>query len=102
MRIDIEVSQHDNPNPALRGWYWRCACEKCEADDEWNFFGPFKTERQAERDAKRSESKRTATYCVTAAVMGEDEQRVDLEIMSITARTAEAAAVAASFEQTRH
>jgi hypothetical protein len=95
MPIDIEVDHHDDPNPALRGWYWRCACAKCEADDEWNFFGPFKTKRQAERDAKRREYR--AAYRVTVAVMEEGEP----ELMSITARTAEAAA-AASFEQTRH
>jgi hypothetical protein len=100
MQIDIVVHHVDYPNPAFRGWYWRCACEKCEADNERTFFGPFKTERQAERDAKRSET--VATYCVTARVTREDEQWVNHEIMSITARTAEAAAVAASFEQTRH
>jgi hypothetical protein len=95
MEIIVEISRHDPSHPALRGWYWRCACENCEDQVEWNFFGPFKTERQARRDAKRSESK--ATYCMTAAVTNrqqqtEDEQLVDLEVVSINARTAEAAA----------
>jgi hypothetical protein len=97
MEDNLEVTRHDPPHPALRGWYWRCTCENCEDQVEWNFFGPFKTERQARRDAKRDESKRTAAYCITAAVIDRqqqtaDEQLVDLEVVSINARTAEAAA----------
>jgi hypothetical protein len=78
----------------------------CEDQVEWNFYGPFKTERQARRDAKRDQSKRTAAYCITAAVTNRqkqtaDEQLVDLELVSINARTAEAAA-AIELSQTLH
>ena len=34
------------------GWIWRCTCAECDAKGMAAVHGPFKTRREAERDAE--------------------------------------------------
>jgi hypothetical protein len=52
MRFDFDFGKVTYAPGAPKGlprWVWRCACGKCNG----NLAGPFKTFREAEKDAER-------------------------------------------------
>jgi hypothetical protein len=76
---EIEAKFYDHPVPALRGWYWRCACVNCEDQGEWYLYGPFETERLARCGLTE------APYEITLDVINRTGREVDLRCMTITA-----------------
>jgi hypothetical protein len=60
----VNAAYHDLPEP-LAGWYWTCGCDRCQANTEWQFYGPFKTERRAQGDGVKGSANSAAPVLVT-------------------------------------
>ncbi len=59
----IDFGRERAPKNAPR-WVWRCGCAKCAAPDSRTaLHGPFKTKREAERDAERTITLLAAEPC---------------------------------------
>ena len=58
---DIAVINPDFPG-SLRGWFWTCACSECRSKTERDCYGPYKTQRRAERAGSTGNS--SAASCV--------------------------------------